>query len=215
VSVHPAPSDTNAPHPAPADPVSSQAAARVPLSVALQAVVAEPITVILPQDRRRVTVQAYLRSEVRWSGPLPSGFDSVPNKPPFELDGVPLYPELLVVRLLERAGWGAAWRKLWNGTAYWRDIRDPVEPSALALSIIDQVTAQAGHAGPWDIVAWRGRELRLLTSRTNGGQLISAYQADWLGHAIRMGVPVGCFAVVEHRVDRPPRRRALQTVKAS
>jgi hypothetical protein len=32
--------------------------------------------------------------------------------------------------------------------------------------------------------------------------------ADWLDTALRMGLPLGCFAVVEHQAPRPkPARR--------
>ncbi|MGH2456497.1 MAG: hypothetical protein ACRDHD_09615, partial [Candidatus Limnocylindria bacterium] len=173
---------------------------------ALAATSVEEVSVVLPSSRRPVTVPGYVRDELRWPGELPRSFDSVPNKPAFAFDGGPLYPELIVVRLLERAGWDAAWRKNWNTVAYWRDIGEPVEPSALAVAIVDQVSRQAGHMAPWDIVAWRGRELRLLVSRTSD-QRSSAYLANWLDAALRMGIPLGCFAVVEHRADPVPRRR--------
>jgi hypothetical protein len=165
------------------------------------------IEVDLPHPRSPVTVPSYVRAELRWKGPLPSTFGSVPNKPAYILDEGPAYPELLVVKLLERGGWGAAWRKNWGGVAYWRDIREPVEPPPMALSIIEQVSRQAGHDLPWEIIAWRGRELRFLVSRTDDGQRVSAYLANWLDAALRMGIPLGCFAIVEHRAERLPRRR--------
>jgi hypothetical protein len=165
------------------------------------------IEVNLPHPRGHVYVPAYVRAETRWTGVLPIGFASVPNKQALVLDGAPVYPELLVVQLLERAGWGAAWRKNWGGAAYWRDIRDPITPPPLPLTILEQVSRQAGHETPWDIVAWRGRELRLLVSRIDGGQRVSAYLANWLDAALRMGIPIGCFAIVEHRAERLPRRR--------
>ena len=111
------------------------------------------------------------------------------------------------MHLLERAGWGAAWRKNWGGTAYWRAIRDPVTPPPLALAILEQVSRQAGHDTPWDIIAWRGRELRLLVCRTDEGQRVGAYLANWLDAALRMGIPLGCFAIVQLRLERLPRRR--------
>jgi hypothetical protein len=165
------------------------------------------VFVDLPSSRARVEVPAFVRAETRWKGQLPSTFGSVPNKPAFTLDGAAIYPELLVVRMLERGGWHAAWRKNWGGLAYWRDIREPITPPPLPLTIIDQVSRQAGHDLPWDIVAWRGRELRLLVSRVDGGQRVSAYLANWLDAALRMGIPLGCFAIVEHRAERVPRRR--------
>jgi hypothetical protein len=113
----------------------------------------------------------------------------------------------LIVHLLEQAGWGAAWRKNWGGTAYWRAIRDPITPPPLPLAILEQVSRQAGHDTPWDIIAWRGRELRLLVCRTDEGQRVGAYLANWLDAALRMGIPLGCFAIVQLRLERLPRRR--------
>ena len=165
------------------------------------------VTVDLPQPRGTVSLPVYGRSESRWKGSLPTSFGTVPNKDALDLDGVPVYPELLVVQLLERAGWGAAWRKNWGGTAFWRDIRDPVTPPALPLSILEQVSRQAGHETPWDIIAWRGRELRMLVCRTDDGQRVGAYLANWLDAALRMGIPLGCFAIVQLQLERLPRRR--------
>ena len=163
---------------------------------------------VLPSTRRVVQVPVYVRAEVPWTGPPTRRSGAIPSKPLYTLDGEPIYPELLVVRLLERAGWGAAWRKTWNGVAYWRDVDEVAEPGAMALSIVQQVSRQAGYDGSWDIVAWRDRELRLLCSRAGGGQRVSAYMADWLDTALRMGLPLGCFAVVEHQLPRPrPARR--------
>ena len=163
------------------------------------------VQVDLPSGRR-VGVPMYVRDELRWSGELPGSFDAVPNKEAFTLEGRPMYPELLVVRLLERAGWTAAWRKNWGGTDYWRNIREPIIPAPIPAAIIEQVSRQAGHAIPWDIIAWRGREIRLLVSRVDSGRRVSAYLASWLDAALRMGIPLGCFAIVEHRAERPSRR---------
>jgi hypothetical protein len=179
-----------------------------PLATALGASLVEQATVHLPSSRRVVHIPAYVRTEVNWTDVLPREFSAIPNKRAYALDGVPLYPELLIVRLLERAGWGAAWRKTWGGDAYWRDINEKAEPSPLAMTIVEQVSRQAGYAGSWDIIAWRSRELRLLSSRRAGGQRVSAFMADWLDAALRMGIPLGCFALVEHHsVTRPPARR--------
>jgi hypothetical protein len=178
------------------------------LAEALGAVAIERVAGVLPSSGRAVTVPGYVRRERVWRGELPPNFGAVPNKLAFTHDGTARYPELIVVQLLEAAGWEAAWRKNWKTEAYWREIGVEVEPSPLALAIIEQVSRQAGHAPPWDIVAWRGRELRLLTSRTGGGQRMGAYLASWLDAALRMGIPLGCFAIVEHRSDRRRASRA-------
>ena len=182
------------------------------LAHALRADTLDLVPVILPHAPWQVDIQGYLRRETIWADELPAGFNAVPNKVPYVLDGAPLYPELVVVRLLELAGWNAAWRKTWNGEAYWRDVREPVELPDHLVSALEQISLHAGHPGHWEIVAWRGRQLRLLSSRPSGGQLVSAYQAEWLSIALQVGLPIGCFAVVEHRVVRAPRRRRLQHI---
>lgn len=174
---------------------------------ALGATSVEQISASLPSSGRSVSVPAYVRREIAWRGELPANFHVVPNKPAFAHGGSATYPELIVVHLLEAAGWGAAWHKNWKTEAYWRDIGQEVAPSPLALAIVEQVSRQAGHGAPWDIVAWRGRELRLLTSKVGGGKRMGAYLANWLDAALRMGIPIGCFAVVEHLSDRPTRAR--------
>ncbi|HET6744639.1 MAG TPA: hypothetical protein VFH90_02185 [Candidatus Limnocylindria bacterium] len=161
----------------------------------------------LPSTRGPVNLPVYVRRELRWRDALPATFGAVPNKQAIAFDGAPTYPELVVVQLLERAGWGAAWRKNWGGLAYWRGIREPIDLPPMTLSILSQVSQQAGHDSPWDVVAWRGRELRLLVSRQEGGQRVSAYVANWLDAALRMGIPLGCFGIVEHHIERIPRRR--------
>ena len=59
------------------------------------------VTVDLPIPRGQVSLPVYARSETRWKGALPTGFSSVPNKEALDLDGAPVYPELLIVHLLE------------------------------------------------------------------------------------------------------------------
>lgn len=173
-----------------------------PMASALEAHRVEHVTAVLPSSRRVVSVPVYVRHETTWTGEPPRELGAIPNKRLYAFEGAPLYPELVVVRLLERAGWGAAWRKTWNGAAYWRAVNEVIEPGPLALSIVSQIARQAGYEGSWDIVAWRERELRLLASRPSGGQPVSAYMADWLDAAMRLGVPVGCFGVVEHDAPR-------------
>jgi hypothetical protein len=170
------------------------------LGVALRASSERSIPVALHSIGRLVDVSAYLRVETRWTGPLPATHKTVPNKPALDFEGAPLYPEFIVLRLLERDGWGAAWRKNWGGTAFWRDIGEVVELPSRARSVFDQVSAHAEHAGAWDILAWRGPEVLFILSKPIGNDRITAYQARWLDTALRMGVPLGCFAIVEYEI---------------
>jgi len=169
------------------------------LGMALRATSVRTIPVAMQSTGRLVQVPAYLRMETRWTGPLPPAHKTIPNKTALDFEGAPLYPEFVVLRLLERDGWGGAWRKNWGGTAFWRDIGQVVEPPARALSIFDQLSERAGHAGAWDIFAWRGREVLFVLSKPLGNDRITAYKARWLDTALGMGVPLACFAIVEYQ----------------
>jgi hypothetical protein len=169
------------------------------LGMALRATSVRTIPVAMQSTGRLVQVPAYLRTETRWLGPLPPTHKTIPNKTALDFKGAALYPEFVVLRLLERDGWAGAWRKNWGGTAFWRDIGQVVEPPARALAVFDQVSERAGHAGAWDIFAWRSREVLFVLSKPFGNDRITAYQARWLDTAISMGVPLACFAIVEYQ----------------
>ena len=148
---------------------------------------------------RLVQVPTFLRVEQPWTGELPKSHLTIANKAAIDFEGAPLYPEFVLLRLLERGGWGAAWRKNWAGTAFWGDIGQVVEPQQRARSVFDQIDLRAGFAGAWEILAWRGNEVLFLISKPTGHDRISAYQARWLDTALTMGMPLHSFAIVEHQ----------------
>ena len=155
------------------------------------------IEVVLPASRRSVLVRAYKRREVRFVGELPANFRTVPNKVAIDLGGVAVYPEFAIIRRLEAAGWGAAWRKNWQGAAFWSDIGAVRAVPSSVLSKFDAVCRLAG-AGAWDILAWRGDELLFIESKQYGRDKLTANQLRWLEAAIDQGIPEQSFAVYEY-----------------
>jgi hypothetical protein len=155
------------------------------------------IEVVLPASRRSVLVRAYKRREVRFVRELPANFRTVPNKVAVDLAGVAVYPEFAIIRRLEAAGWGAAWRKNWQGAAFWSDIGavSVVPPSV--LSKFDAVSRVAG-AGAWDILAWRGSQVLFIESKQYGSDKLTANQLRWLETAFDQGIPGESFAVFEY-----------------
>jgi len=160
---------------------------------------ARTVPVTRQSTGRLVEVTTFLRDEQRWAGELPAGHRAIPNKVALDFEGTPLYPEFVVVRLLERGGWGAAWRKSWGGSALWSDIGRAIEPPAWVTGIVDQVSAHTGWAGAWEIVAWRSRRVLFLQSRPVGNDRVGAYHARWLDVALTMGLPLEAFAIVEYQ----------------
>ena len=170
------------------------------LGRALGATSIRTVPVAMLSTGRLVQVPTFLRIEHRWTGALPKEHKTIPNKAAIDFEGVPTYPEFVLLRLLERDGWQGAWRKNWAGTAFWSDIGLVVEPSPRAKSIFEQIDERAGFAGAWDILAWRGSEVLFVTSKPTGHDRIGAYQARWLDTALGMGMPLHSFAIVEYQV---------------
>lgn len=156
------------------------------------------MTVTLPLSQRPVSIRAYQRLENRFAGELPLNFRTVPNKVAVDLDGIALYPEFAVVRRLEEAGWGAAWRKNWHGTAFWSDIGTDVEVPVEVLGLFDRVASIAG-AGAWDILAWKDSQVLFIESKQYGSDRLTANQLRWLETALAQAVPLESFAIYEYR----------------
>jgi hypothetical protein len=144
-----------------------------------------------------VIVPAYQRRENRFAGALPSNFRTVPNKVAVDLDGAALYPEFAVVRRLEAAGWGAAWRKNWHGAAFWTDIAVVIEPPRRVLDLFNRIAAVAG-AGAWDILAWKGDDVLFIESKQYGSDKLTPNQRRWLEVALDQGIPLDAFAIYEY-----------------
>jgi hypothetical protein len=157
------------------------------------------ISVTLPMSGRIVAVPAYQRSETRFAGVLPENFRTVPNKVAVDFDGAALYPEFAIVRRLEAAGWGATWRKNWQGAAFWSDIAVTFDPPPKVLALFDRIAAVAG-AGAWDILAWKGNDVLFVESKQYGSDKLTPNQRRWLEVALDQGIPLDAFAIHEYRV---------------
>jgi hypothetical protein len=157
-----------------------------------------PIEVMLPFSRRRVTVRAYQRREQRHVGELPADFRTVPNKTAVDWQGAALYPEFAIVRRLESAGWGAAWRKNWHGEAFWRAISETMDVPPRVLAVFERVADVAG-AGAWDILAWKDDQIVFIESKQYGSDKLTPNQLRWLEVALDQGASIDSFAVFEYR----------------
>jgi hypothetical protein len=177
------------------------AAESIDLVRALQAYPKEPTVARLP-GASPVLVTTVQRLEKRWPiDETPALLRAVPGKPAFDFDGTPTWVEFIVLRLLERAGWEGVWVKNFNGgRAFWRDICQPVELPAIAAARFRQIEASAGRtSGCWDVFAWKGEEVLFAESKRLRSDKLNDNQLNWLAAALRVGVPLSSFAVVEWR----------------
>ena len=159
--------------------------------------------VSLPTSRREVGIRTFLRRELRWAGEVPASFRAVPNKPPLTYDGQALYPEFILLRLLERAGWSGCWVNNWR-RAFWRDIDVEVTLPPGEAAIIRQIEACAGgREGGWDVFAWKGDEVVFVESKQHSKDRLRPTQLAWLECGLQHGVPLSSFLIVEWTREPP------------
>jgi hypothetical protein len=116
-------------------------------------------------------------------------------------DGVPLFAEFVILRLLESAGWRGAW----IDTYRCRTLAAPAIPVELPHERQDLLEAIYDCAGSrhgcFDIFAWRDREILFAEAKRAGRDRIRESQIQWLCAARKQGVPDASFLVVEWSAD--------------
>ena len=128
---------------------------------------------------------------------MPASFRRVPNKPPLSFDGRVLYPEFILLRLVERAGWSGCWVNNWLGR-FWRDIDVEVTLPPRQAAHFRQIEACAGgRKGAWDVFAWRGDEVLFVESKQLAQDRLRPTQLAWLECGLELGIPPSSFVILE------------------
>src|SRR5215208_6302346 len=115
------------------------------LTEVLQAEERPPTMVVLPNSSRSVAVPTVLRRETRWTGDVPQSFRVVPNKPALVFRDRFLYPEFILLRLLEQDGWTGVWVKNWQGREFWTDISTPVDLPPAQAQLFETIEQSTGN----------------------------------------------------------------------
>jgi hypothetical protein len=176
------------------------------LSNVLEAEELPPTTVMLPNTSRSVAVATVLRHETRWTGEVPQSFRIVPNKPALAYRDRPLYPEFILLRLLEQASWSGVWVKNWHGREFWTDISTPVALPPAQAQLFETIEHSTGNdrGGCWDIFAWRDSDNLFVESKQRSNDSIRSAQAVWLEQTLENGVSLSCFLIAEYVIDHGP-----------
>ena len=162
-------------------------------------------SVTLPVSHRHCRVPVLSRIEATWppEREIPQWFHTVPNKVPLLFRGSLLYPELIVLRLLEDSGWSGVWVKNWGGRAFWTDISVLRDLPDSVQSLFDDLETrvrvyQGGTGGCWDILAWKDSEFALIELKQRKGssrEPLKRNQLLWLEAALESGTPTSVFIV--------------------
>lgn len=162
-----------------------------------------PIT--LPAGRMIHDVAGVFMRFPKWTGaPFVDDFGRK-SAAMIELDGEHLFPELAVLRVLEKDGWNGRWvstysagKEVWKYLTEWRDVpRDeqrarPIEdaePRQL-IARIAGFNKPRRYKGCWDVFAWRAEEFAFFQCKRRapkGTDVISRDQQEWLRSALYVG----------------------------
>jgi len=150
-------------------------------------------------DRTVVQIAKATPKFTPWLGPAPG--DTYGKKPLLEIDGQPAFAELVILRLLQGAGWEGVWVDTYRNKfrqGYW-DIPPvpflPSHPQNVLTSILNR--RGAGRSGTWDVLCWRGSKVLFVESKRRGKDSIRPEQITFLETALTLDIPASSFLVVE------------------
>jgi hypothetical protein len=179
------------------------------LASVLQAEDQAPVSVLLPASAATVSIRTLLRREERAATDVPrSGSCWAPNKPSFAFEGTTTWPEFVLVRLLEHAGWDARWIRNWTGgRQFCVDVDQQRNFPPAPAAVFEALHRRAAHlrgAGTWDVFAWSGDDYLFLESKQHrSSDRLNANQIVFLEAALDEGFTVDQFAIVEYDAGPP------------
>jgi protein-S-isoprenylcysteine O-methyltransferase Ste14 len=155
-----------------------------------------PVELTLPSGKSVAIPRcSYLFSE--WRGaPI---LDTYGGKALLNSDGKPVFAELAILGVLERAGWDGVWVD-----TYRRKFRRsmPPESSKLpphALELYERICrANGGKAsGCFDVFAWKDGEYVFVESKRKSKDSIQRTQKAWVEAALATGIELGSLLICE------------------
>ena len=132
-----------------------------------------------------------------WSGEFTG--DTYGNKPLLDIDGVPMFAELAILRLFQRDGWNGVWvdtfRKKYRTS--WGEA-GVVRLSGDKLQLLKAIHQRAGSAsGCFDVFCWKNDFVVFAESKRRSKDEIKQTQLAWLEAAMGTGLDASAFLIVE------------------
>jgi hypothetical protein len=138
----------------------------------------------------------------RWRGPAID--DTYGGKMVLDLEGEPLFAELVILRLLDREGWTGVWVDSYR-RRFRTALSTRVPPASLSdpIAVIYETIERASGRrwGCWDVLAWRGAEVRFVEAKRTRRDRVRPSQLRWLDAALGFGIPLDAFLLVEWELD--------------
>jgi len=134
-----------------------------------------------------------------WRGVV--NFDTYGKSPILSFAGKPIFAEILILRLLEQAGWQGVWVDTYRGR-YLTDIWIETALPDMPQTVLEKIYSLAGsRSGCFDIFAWRDANVLFAESKHAKHDRIRWSQQRWLEAALGSGLPLESFLIVEWSAD--------------
>jgi hypothetical protein len=109
-----------------------------------------------------------------------------------------------VARAFHAANWEASWTDTFRSAPAWMaGWKEPLPPERIR-DLIDRVRRLVPGAKPWDVIAWKAREYRIVEFKQIGEGFTQA-ESKFAWGAHRLGMDPGIFAVVRGSIEFPVR----------
>lgn len=171
----------------------------------------------LDVGRRRQTPIARCRVVFDYcSKPVPVGPEPAwAAKPQVLLGGRALFPEIALLALFQRAGWKGAWIDPVHRRTYDKmpNVSKGVGLDTRIASVLARVNAAASahRAAPWDLVLWYGRAVLFVDVMAGPSVVPPGHsRIAWLDAALRTGLSLGQFLVVEWETRKVVARKVVK-----
>jgi hypothetical protein len=138
----------------------------------------------------------------KWPERLRFGFG---RKPAATYRKKPIFPELLILRLLQAHGWKGVWVSSYGGIKYlqhmpldWSLANARVSLPDCREHLLKQIRQRSGQRGGcFDVYAWRDKQILFCEAKQHGKDRIRSSQRRWIEAATLEGVALDSLLIVE------------------
>jgi hypothetical protein len=145
-----------------------------------------------------------------WTGKPVS--DTYGNKLILSFNDKPAFAELAILKNFQDDGWCGVWVDTYRNkyrTEYWP--KNEIELPAERQQLLQEIYEKAGsNKGCFDVFCWKEARCIFIESKRQGHDKIRDTQRQWVEAAIKCGLPLTSFLLVEWSV-KPTGRKARKT----
>lgn len=133
-----------------------------------------------------------------WTGPTIA--DTYGGKSVLDYKGTPLFAELYVLSQYEEEGYNGVWvdtfRRVFRTELPEQKQEEVLLPDSVQ-HLLNQINTDGKLSGTWDLILWKGNNIRFVELKRKGKDRIRQSQVDFLKRALKAGVSLENFEVFE------------------